>query len=326
MNLKKEKSMNLSSQTQKTNYTSQGEESMILRDMPVAELSGVTKRFGKTVALDGLNLEVPRGQLLAVLGPNGAGKTTAISLLIGLQKPDSGKASLFGKSPHCIDVKRQTGVMMQEVTLSPELRARELVNLTASYYPMPMTVGEVMEKTNTSSLSGKMYGKLSGGQKRQIQLAMAMVGRPKLLFLDEPTVGLDVHAREMLWSLMLELVKEGTSIVLTTHYLEEAEALADRVAVLSKGKLVALGTVNDVRAYVSRKQISCTTKLKAEQIERWPGVEEIKEVKQQLHITVLNSEPVVRRLLQEDPDLSDLEVSRAGLAEAFNEITKETLQ
>ena len=221
----------------------------------IAELSGVYKRYGNTVALDGVDLKVPKGKLLSILGPNGAGKTTAISLLLGLRKPDAGKVTIFNKSPLLLEARRQVGVMMQEVTLAPELRARELIDLTASYYPAPFSVKEVMELTNMTSLAKRPYGKMSGGQKRQVQFAMALVGRPRLLFLDEPTAGMDVQAREMMWSMMRQLVRSGTSIVLTTHYLEEAEALADQVVVLGKGKIVTQGSVDDVRTLVARKQI-----------------------------------------------------------------------
>src|SRR5579862_414891 len=223
----------------------------------IAELSCVTKRFGKIMALDGLDLDVRRGELLAVLGPNGAGKTTAISLLLGLRQPDLGTALLFGQSPLQVETRRQVGVMMQEVSLAPELRVREQIDLVSSYYPNPLSPEEAMEMTDTMSLANRPYGKLSGGQKRQAQFAMAICGRPKLMFLDEPTVGLDVQAREMLWATLRRLIDDGASIVLTTHYLEEAEALADRVAVLAKGKLIASGTVNEIRALVVRKRISC---------------------------------------------------------------------
>jgi ABC-type multidrug transport system ATPase subunit/peptidoglycan/LPS O-acetylase OafA/YrhL len=290
----------------------------------VAELSRVHKRYGDTVALDGVDLQVPRGNLFAILGPNGAGKTTAISLLLGLLEPDAGDAKLFGQSPQIIEVRRLIGVMMQEVNLANELRARELIDLTASYYPAPMTNEEVIELTRISSLAGRPYGKLSGGQKRQVQFAMALVGRPRLLFLDEPTAGLDVQARGIMWDLLRRLVTDGTSIVLTTHYLEEAEALADRVAVLNKGRLVALGSVNDVRSLVARKQIRCSTTISAERIKGWPGVQNVGRVREQLHITAMDAEALVRRLLQEDAYLRDLEVSRAGLTEAFTEITQET--
>src|ERR1017187_5174111 len=186
----------------------------------LAELRGVSKRFGKIQALDGLDLQVRPGELLALLGPNGAGKTTAISILLGLQQPDAGEAHLCDR--------RQAGVMMQEVGLAPELRVREHIDLVASYYPAPLPVAEVMELTHTTAIAHRPYGKLSGGQKRQTQFAMSICGSPKVLFLDEPTVGLDVQSRQLLWDTLAQLVRAGTAIVLTTHYLEEAEALADR--------------------------------------------------------------------------------------------------
>lgn len=302
------------------------ENSINCKNNIIAELSGVYKRYGNTVALDGIDLEVPGGKLLAILGPNGAGKTTSISLLLGLKKPDTGKVTLFGKSPLLLEARRQTGVMMQEVTLAPELRARDLIDLTASYYPHPLALKEVMDLTNTSSLERRPYGKMSGGQKRQVQFAMALVSRPMLLFLDEPTAGMDIQARKMMWSMMRHLVREGTSIVLTTHYLEEAEALADHVVVLAKGRMVAQGSVDEVRTRVARKQIFCLTKLNVDEVGNWPGVQNVSKDKQHLNITVIEAEDVVRRLLEKDKDLRELEVSRAGLAEAFTEITQEATQ
>jgi ABC-2 type transport system ATP-binding protein len=292
----------------------------------LAELSGVSKRFGKIMALDGLDLQVRRGELFAVLGPNGAGKTTAISLLLGLRQPDAGTARLFGQSPLKVETRRQVGVMMQEVALAPELRVREQIDLVASYYPDPLSAEAAMEMTDTTSLANRPYGKLSGGQKRQAQFAMAICGRPKLMFLDEPTVGLDVQAREMLWATLRRLVDDGASIVLTTHYLEEAEALADRVAVLAKGKLIASGTVSEIRALVVRKRISCVTALCAEDVVSWPEVQTVSRDQHHLHITVSNAETVVRHLLAADGDLQELEVRRAGLSEAFTELTQETPQ
>jgi len=289
-----------------------------------AELSGVSKRFGKVVALDGLDLQVRRGELFALLGPNGAGKTTAISLMLGLQRPDAGTARLFGQSPLLVETRRQVGVMMQEAALAPELRVHEQLDLVASYYPNPMTPVAAMEMTHTEGLADRPYGKLSGGQKRQVQFAIALCGRPKLLFLDEPTVGLDVQAREMMWSTLRRLVNEGSSIILTTHYLEEAEVLADRVAVLAKGRTIASGSVNEMRALVVRKHISCSTRLSIEHVRTWPDVESASRDHHGLHITAGNAESVVRELLAADENLQDLEVRRAGLAEAFTELTQET--
>ncbi|MGA3026571.1 MAG: ABC transporter ATP-binding protein [Bryobacteraceae bacterium] len=292
----------------------------------LAELSGVSKRFGKIVALDGLDLEVRQGELLALLGPNGAGKTTAISLLLGLRQPDSGAVRLFGQSPLLVETRRRVGVMMQDVTLASELRVREHIDLVASYYPQPLAPHEVLETTHTAPLADRLYRKLSNGQKRQVQFAMAICGRPQLLFLDEPTVGLDLEAREMLWTTLRRLVGQGCSIVLTTHYLEEAEALADRVVVLGKGRMIASGTVSEMRALVVRKRISCCTTLAAEVVAAWPDVDGVNRGHQRLDITASNAESVVRRLLAGDENLLELEVRRAGLAEAFTELTQEVAQ
>lgn len=289
----------------------------------LAELTGVTKRFGTIIALDNFNLSVRPGELLAILGPNGAGKSTAISMWLGLQQPDIGHVSLFGRSPLFVQTRREIGVMMQEVVLAPELRVREHIDLISSYYPDPLPVGEVMKITRTDSLRDRPYGKLSGGQKRQVQFAIALCGQPKLLFLDEPTVGLDVEAREMMWSTLRRVVDSGSSIVLTTHYLEEAEALADRVAVLAKGRLIASGTVSGMRALVVRTRITCASTLTVEQVREWPGVGTVSRERQRLHITATNAEAVVRRLLLADEDLQELEVRRAGLAEVFTELTQE---
>jgi ABC-2 type transport system ATP-binding protein len=289
----------------------------------LAELSGVSKRFGSVVALDQIEVQVRPGELLAVLGPNGAGKSTAISLLLGLQQPDEGWARLFGLSPLMLEARRNVGVMMQEAALAQELRVREQIDLVASYYPNPLTADEAMTMTRTASLAGRPYGKLSNGQKRQVQFAMAVVGRPKLLFLDEPTVGLDLPSREMLWAMLRELVHGGASIVLTTHYLEEAESLADRVVVLAKGRVIAGGTVREMRAIVGHKRITCFTALPAELVASWPGVESARRERGRLQITAGNADAIVKRLLAADADFQDLEVHSAGLAEAFTQLTQD---
>jgi ABC-type multidrug transport system ATPase subunit len=290
---------------------------------PPASLSGLHKRYGKTIALAGLDLEVRRGELLAVLGPNGAGKSTAISLWLGLLEPDAGTVRLLGGSPLDVESRRHVGVMMQEVGLTPELRVRELIELTASYYPDPMSVQQALELTRTEALADRPYAKLSAGQKRQAQFALAICGRPPLLFLDEPTVGLDVDARETMWRTIRAMVAQGCSIVLTTHYLEEAEALADRVAVLVSGRVIAEGTVAEIRSVVSRRHISCSSEVSLEQVRAWPDVIAVTRETDRLHITAVDAEGVVRRLLAADERVRGLEVRQANLAEAFAELTKE---
>ena len=289
----------------------------------LASLSNIRKRYGKLAALDGFDLSVNPGELLALLGPNGAGKSTAISILLGLQDADEGEARLFGLSPQELAGRRRIGVMMQEVALPTVMSPRELLEQVASYYPFPYGPGEVLRRLSLESLADRHYGKLSGGQRRQVQFALAIVGRPELLFLDEPTVGMDVQAREALWKVIRELLHEGCSIVLTTHYLEEAEALANRVAVMARGKLVTTGSVEEIRAHVSRKQVSFVSRLSAETVRAWPEVLAADLERDRMQVTTRQAEALLTRLLREDPDFGDIEVKRAGLAEAFNELTND---
>jgi ABC-type multidrug transport system ATPase subunit len=289
----------------------------------VVTLRNVQKRYGSTVALAGLDLDVRRGELLAVLGPNGAGKSTAIALCLGLIEPEGGSIELLGRSPLDLESRRHVGVMMQEVGLTPELRVRELIELTASYYPNPLATGETLRLSRTAALADRSYAKLSGGQKRQVQFALAICGRPAILFLDEPTVGLDVEARETMWRTIRDMIAQGCSIVLTTHYLEEAEMLADRVAVLANGRLIASGTVDEIRSIVSRKRIVCTTSVSEDEAAAWPSVVSATRLTHRLQITAIDAEGVLRRLLAADDAVRDLEVRQAGLAEAFADLTKE---
>lgn len=289
----------------------------------LAELAGVTKRFGNIAALDKFDLEVRPGEMLAVLGPNGAGKSTAISLLLGLRQPDKGTARLFGLPPLQIEARHRVGVMMQEAALPAELRVREHIELIASYYPDPLPTEEVLDRTNLAKLADRPYGKLSAGQKRQVQFGVALCGRPSLLFLDEPTVGLDIQARTIMWASLRQLVHEGCAIVLTTHYLEEAEALADRVVVIAKGKNVASGTVREMLSIVGRKHVTCSTSLAPDLVAAWPGVQSVNLDHGRMQIATSDSDALVRRLISADSAMNGLEVRSAGLAEAFTELTQE---
>ncbi len=289
----------------------------------LAELRGARKRYGAQPALDGIDLAVHAGELLALLGPNGAGKTTAIGLLLGLLDADAGEARLFARSPQELAARRGVGLMLQAAELADTLKVGELLDLTRSYYPQPRSVADCVALAGLDGLLGRRYGKLSGGQQRRVQFALALCGRPRLLFLDEPTTGLDIEARQGLWKAIRELVADGCGVLLTTHYLEEAEALADRVVVLNRGHVVAAGSVGEVRARVDQRRIRCQSRLTADEVSRWPGVRSAGADHGRLEIVVDVAEPVVRRLLAEDVTLADLEVQRAGLAEAFIELTRE---
>ena len=289
----------------------------------VASLCDVSKRYGQLEALSRVDLDLRRGELLALLGPNGAGKSTAISLWLGLQDADAGTVHLLGGSPQDIDRRRGLGVMMQDVECPKDLQVHELVALSASYYAQPLSVQDTLAQVGITALANRPYGKLSGGQKRQVQFAIAICGRPQVLFLDEPTSGLDVQARERMWANIRSLLRGGCSILLTTHYLEEAEALATRVAVLARGRVIASGSVAEMRALVSRRHIRCETSLVPGDVRLWPGVVDVNCEHDQLAIVATDAETVVRRLLASDPRLSRLEVKQAGLNDAFNALTQE---
>ena len=300
---------------------------MPIANPPLAQLRGARKRYGAVQALDGVDLSLHAGEVLALLGANGAGKSTAIALLLGLLKADAGNAELFGRTPDTLAARQRIGVMLQSAGIPDNSKASELLNLTRSYYPMPRSVADCVALAGLDGLLDRRYGRLSGGQQRRVQFALAICGNPQVLFLDEPTTGLDIDARQRMWATIRELVAAGTGVVLTTHYLEEAEALAQRVVVLHRGRVAAAGTMHDVRAHVSQRRIRCLSALDAARIATWPGVRSAVRGHDgnPARIEVLTDavEPVLRRMLAEDSALSDLEIQRAGLADAFLELTRD---
>jgi ABC-2 type transport system ATP-binding protein len=289
----------------------------------VATLTAASKKYGNLSALDSVDLNVHRGEVFALLGPNGAGKTTAISLLLGLLQPDGGEARVFGMAPTALAARRRIGAMLQSTAVPETLTIGELIALFRSYYPAPRTVADIVELAGVADLLNRRYGKLSGGQQRRAQFALALAGNPEILFLDEPTTGLDLDARETMWRTIRALVREGCAVVLTTHYLEEAEALADRVSVLARGRIVAAGSVQQIRARVSQRRVRCQSRLAESTIAQWPEVRSVARDGACIEIVTDAAEAVVRQLLFEDSGVSELEVRRAGLAEAFVEITRE---
>lgn len=210
----------------------------------VIQVRGLRKRYGAATAIDGIDFDVASGEVFALLGPNGAGKTTTVEILEGYRRRDNGTASVLGEDPAEAGRNRRwrarIGIVLQ-LTTEPELTVAEMIRQFASYYPRPRDPGEVIELVGLAGLEGRRAHQLSGGQQRRLDVALGIVGRPEVLFLDEPTTGFDPEARRQFWDLIRRLAEDGTTILLTTHYLEEAEALADRVAVLAAGQLVALG-------------------------------------------------------------------------------------
>lgn len=290
---------------------------------PVASFSAVGKNYGQVHALSNFNLEVRGGELVALLGPNGAGKTTAIKLLLGLARPTAGKVTVFGGDPAQVATRVRVGAMLQVGRVPETLRVREHIDLFSSYYPKPLPLEETLSLAGLEDIRDRKFGQLSGGQKQRVLFALALGGDPDLLFLDEPTVGLDVEARHQLWQEIRRLLQRGKTVLLTTHYLEEADALADRIVVINKGTLIAQGTPAEIKACTAGKRIRCVTQLPIEVVRKIPGAQEVREDRGALLIHTATAEEVLRQLLQLDLEISEIEVTSAGLEEAFLQLTRD---
>lgn len=300
------------------------------RNMPlpqrraIASARDVKKSYGDVIALNHLNMEIRAGELLALLGPNGAGKTTLVRLLLGSARPDAGSVSVFGADPHSGEMQMRVGAMLQVGRVPETLKVREHIDLFSSYYPNPLPLDEVLTIAGLTEIKDRAYGELSGGQKQRVLFALAVCGNPDLLFLDEPTVGLDVEARRLMWAQIRTLIARGKTVLLTTHYLNEADALADRILVLNQGAIIAEGTPAEIKARAMGKQIRCTSQLSLEQVKQIPGVLSVKADRNAFELQVNAAEPVVRELLQRDAWLANLEVTNAGLEEAFLALTQKS--
>lgn len=290
---------------------------------PLARLHQVRVRYAGNDALCGIDLHVAAGQVLALLGRNGAGKSTAIAVMLGLRRPDSGEVQLLGGDPQDRRQREFVGVMLQDTSLPEKLTVAELIGLFSASYPEPRPLAECLEIAGLQALANRRYGQMSGGQQRRVQFAIAVCGRPRLLFLDEPTTGLDIQARQAIWSAVRRLVGEGCGIVLTTHYLEEAEALAHRVVVLEKGRILADGPLAQFRPQLAPRRIRCRSSLPLQEVRGWPGVREAQREGDRLLLLAEPAEAVVARLLAADPELCELDVRGGGLADAFEELTRE---
>ena len=287
----------------------------------VGELRGVTKRFRGLTAVDDVDLRLEAGKVTALLGPNGAGKTTTVRLLLGLTRPTAGTVRLFGEDPTAPAARQRTGVMLQVANVPETLRVREHVHLFCSYYPSPMTVDGALAAAGIGDLAGRKYGDLSGGQRQRVHFALAICGNPDLLFLDEPTVGLDVESRRAFWLEVRALVSRGLAILLTTHYLEEADALADRIVVMNHGAIVADGAPHEMKQLAASRRIRCVTSLPLERLQRMPGVATVRRDGVTTELLTADAEGVTRDLLIADHRLTGLEVTGAGLEEAFLALT-----
>jgi ABC-2 type transport system ATP-binding protein len=290
--------------------------------MDAVTFAHVSKRFGTVQALDDVSMTVPLGQVVAFLGPNGAGKTTAISLMLGLRNPTSGQVRVLGMDPHDLRARSQVGVMLQESGVPGTLKVRELVDLFRSYYPRPLPTNVVIAKAALEEKADALASTLSGGQRQRLYFALAICGDPEVIFLDEPTVALDVESRHNLWTQVRAFVAAGKTVVLTTHYLDEADALADRVIVIDRGRIIAEGTPAEIKSRVAGKRVHFETPtpltdadfagLPIQHIDLTTG-----------HVTVFTSEPetLLKALFARGLKIRNLEVTGAGLEDAFLALT-----
>lgn len=289
--------------------------------IPLARLESVTKRYGKVTALENLSLSLYPGEVVALLGPNGAGKTTAVRLLLGLVSPSSGSANVLDSDPRNSETRTVIGAMLQVTRVPETLRVRDHINLFRSYYPNPLSAAEIVRIARLQGLENTFYGKLSGGQKQRVLFGLALAGNPRLVFLDEPTVGMDIESRRALWDQIRVLAAQGKTVLLTTHYLDEADALASRVIVLGKGKILAEGTPAEIKHRVAGRRIRCITDLDPDFLRTLPSVLSVEQDREALIITATEAERVVRELMNLDPALRGLEIATAGLEDAFLALT-----
>jgi ABC-2 type transport system ATP-binding protein len=289
---------------------------------PIATLTNITKRYGTTVALDNLNLSLHPGEVVALLGPNGAGKSTAIKLLLGLIAPTSGTTRVFGSDPREAATRTRVGAMLQVARVTETLRVREHLDLFCSYYPHPLPMTEILRIAQLQGIEERFFGQLSGGQKQRVLFALAICGNPDLIFLDEPTVGMDIEARRALWQQIRSLSAQGKTVLLTTHYLEEADALAHRIIVINKGRVISTGTPAEIKRSSGGRTIRCQTRLSREFLQSLPTVSNVEFNEGAVVVTTSEAETVVREMLLRDETLSDLEVASPALEDAFLALTR----
>ena len=287
---------------------------------PAAQLIEATKKYGSVEALKGVSIDIELGEVVAMLGPNGAGKTTSISLLLGLRKPTSGKALLFGLKPDDLNARSRVGVMLQESGIPTVLKVSELVDLFRSYYPKPMARDRAIAMAGLEEKANAQVKELSGGQKQRLYFALAVCGDPEVLFLDEPTVGMDVEGRRSFIERIAEFIQIGRTVVLTTHYLEEADQLAKRVIVIDRGVVIADASPQEIKSRVAGKRVRFAAALTEKDLE---GLPVSTSTIQDHRVQLLTNQPeaVLRELFRRGVEIADLEVAGADLEDAFISLT-----
>ncbi len=291
---------------------------------PVVSFEDVSKHYGSLKAVDGLSLELRRGETVALLGPNGAGKSTSLDMLLALRKPTSGAIRMFGSDPYHAVKTGQVGAMLQSGGLMPEVTVRELVTLIAGLHPRPVPVATTMRRAGIESVADQRVDKLSGGQTQRVRFALAIAGESELIVLDEPTSAMDVESRQRFWASMREEVAEGKTLLFATHYLEEADQAADRVLVINRGRLLADGTPEEIKKRAGAKRMSFRLPgADQASLLRLPGVVSLETRHDLVHLQTTDSDATLYGVIDAGLRPSEIEVGSLGLEQAFIAITAE---
>ncbi|GAB2470844.1 ABC transporter ATP-binding protein [Jatrophihabitans fulvus] len=290
------------------------------------ELTGVTKTFrspqGPVHAVAGLDLRIAPGETVALLGPNGAGKSTTIDMLLGLADPDAGRITVFGQQPTQATRSGAVGAMLQTGGLLPFMSVRELLVMMGALYRDPMPLDEVMRVTGIADIAGRRTDKLSGGQTQRVRAALALVSNPDLLVLDEPTIAMDVEGRHVFWEAVRDFARGGRTVLFATHYLDEADQYADRIVLMARGRVVADGPANEIKATVGSRTIRATVPgASLLELGRLPGVVATDSRGDSVILTCQDADTALRALLNGYEQARDIEVSGAGLEAAFLALT-----
>jgi ABC-2 type transport system ATP-binding protein len=292
----------------------------------IVTVKNVTKSFKNKYAVKDINFSIGKGEVVAILGPNGAGKTTTISMILGLLKPNNGVVQLFGQSPQEKSVREKMGTMLQEVSVMPGLKVKELLQLIRSYYPNPLSFHELIQLTAlTEEDLNTIAEKLSGGQKRRLSFALALAGNPELIIFDEPTVGMDITSRNLFWQTVNMLASEGKTIIFTTHYIQEADDVAGRVLLFKNGEIIEDGTPSEIKKRIAKRSVTFTVDpaTSLERLYKHPIIDHIYRKNERVIVHSDNTDKVLELLFSEQIGAHDIEIERGKLEEAFEQLTAE---
>ncbi|PKG25325.1 ABC transporter ATP-binding protein [Niallia nealsonii] len=289
----------------------------------IVRLTNVSKVFADQKAVDNISFSINKGEVVAILGANGAGKTTTILMMLGLVRSTDGEVMLFGTRPNQKEVKERIGCMLQEVSVMDGLRVKEIISLVQSYYPKPMGTADLLAITGFEKRDwNKRTEKLSGGQKRRLNFALALAGNPDLLFFDEPTVGMDITARKNFWDTVKSLKDSGKTIIFTTHYLQEADEVAERIILFNHGSIVEDGTPTDLKNRLSSQRVSfqAVENVSLDMYRKLPYCLEAKQVEGRVTLVTDDADELLNVLIANKLSMKQIEVHQGKLEEAFSEL------